>query len=201
MKLIELTENHYIVVDDSEIKKHDWYFNHPNKEICQSFFNRIPLEFGKCKKITHSTKPIETLSNGDDVFIRINELNLSEAKALVGKVDVEELAEQYAKAHSIYESAQDDVAYGFREGYNQCLEDNKDKKYSEDDMIKFVNWIETSQKASDYERKNRMRFECRMDGNPEIEKRLPELLNLYLQSHQPIKEWEVEFENGKLKLL
>ena len=200
MKIIEITEDHYIVVDDSEIKKHDWYFN-PNKEICQSFFNRIPLEFGKCEKITHSTKPIEKLDNGDDVFITINELNLPKAKALVGKVDIEQLAEQYAKAHSIYESGQDDVAYGFREGYNYHLENNKDKKYTEEDMIKFINWVETSREASDYDRKNRMRFEIKMDGNSEIEKRLPELLNLYIQSHQPIKEWEVEFDqNNKLKL-
>ena len=143
MKLIELTENHYIIVDDSRIKEGDWYAycnregevsifraddifddgNNPNiiddRDFVFPYWN---------KKITHSTKRIEKLDNGDDVFITINELNLYKVKALVGKVDVEELAEQYAKAHSIYESAQDDVAYGFREGYNQCLEDNRDKK-------------------------------------------------------------------------
>lgn len=178
--MIELNENHYIVVDDSEIKKHDWYFNHPNKEICQSFFNRIPLEFGKCEKITHSTKPIEKLSNGDDVFITINELNLSEAKALVG-IDIEQLAEQYAKAHSIYESGQDDVAYGFKEGYNQCLEYNKNKKYTENDIFNAIGiaiglWSPTY--AS---------FE---QGWKEV----------VLKSLQPKKEWEVTFENGKLKL-
>lgn len=173
MKMIELNEDHYIVVDDSEIKKHDWYFNHPNKEICQSFFNRIPLEFGKCEKITHSTKRIEKLDNGDYVFIIINELNLYKVKALVGKVDVEELAEQYAKAHSIYESAQDDVAYGFREGYNQCLEDNKDKKYTEDDL------------------RNAMRL---------FHDRTIKTMDEVIESLQPKKEWEVTFENGKLKL-
>ena len=29
--------------------------------------------------------------------------------------------------------------YGFEEGYTQCQEDNKNKKYTEEDMIKFAN--------------------------------------------------------------
>jgi len=45
---------------------------------------------------------------------------------------IEEKAEAFAKKHSIYESGQDDTAYGYIAGYKQALADLKavEEKYS-----------------------------------------------------------------------
>ena len=59
MKLIKLSETHYIVVDDSEIKEGDWYIDDANnirrsitsdKDYCVSRKDY--------KKITRSTRPL-----------------------------------------------------------------------------------------------------------------------------------------------
>jgi len=62
----------------------------------------------------------------------------------------------------------------WKQGYNQALEDNKEKKYTEEDLRKaFFN-----------------------GGNmKEIEE-----FNSFIQSLQPKTEWEVEIVDGKLKL-
>ena len=208
MKLIKINQDHYVVVDDSEIKEGDWCTTHLNiidvGKIHNSYtlFNPQSQEhldmLKSCKKITHSTEPE---SFGDGWMQSIKPLLLSEVKELLGEVDVDKKAEEFAKHHSIYDSAQDDTEYGYREGYNQCLEDNKEKKYTEEDLIKFADWVETSQEASEYDKKNRMRFDLKMEGNPESKKRLPELFNIYIQTLKPKVEWEVAFENGKLKLI
>ena len=207
MKLIKINQDHYVIVDDSEIKEGDWYYQHnPYGSVIDKCDDKSPFVAksaryiweNKGKRITHSTKPE---SFGDGWMQSIKPLLLSEVKELLGEVDVDKKAEEFAKHHSIYDSAQDDTEYGYREGYNQCLEDNKEKKYTEEDLIKFADWVETSQEASEYDKKNRMRFDLKMEGNPESKKRLPELFNIYIQTLKPKVEWEVAFENGKLKLI
>jgi len=54
-------------------------------------------------------------------------------------LDIDLLAEAFAKKHSIYESAQDDTAYGFKNGYNQCLQD---KAAESNDAIEFAEWAD-----------------------------------------------------------
>lgn len=175
MKLIELTENHYIVVDNSEIKVGEYCYDSESKE-CYKSKGELPAN-PYILRITHSTKLSECCDS-------VELLYMNEAKALVGKVDIEQLAEQYAKAHSIYESGQDDVAYGFREGYNQCLEDNKDKKYTEDTLRDAL-----------FDALNRVQKECCMTHTKDS------IVRDIIKALQPNKEWEVEFENGKLKLV
>jgi hypothetical protein len=52
-------------------------------------------------------------------------LSLQEVKELIGEVDVETKVEKYT-SHDMF---------WYKQGYNQALEDNKEKKYTEDDMI------------------------------------------------------------------
>ena len=193
MKLIKINQDHYVIVDDSEIKEGDWYYQHnPYGSVIDKCDDKSPFVAksaryiweNKGKRITHSTKPE---SFGDGWMQSIKPLLLSEVKELLGEVDVDKKTEEFAKHHSIYDSAQDDTEYGYREGYNQCLEDNKEKKYTEHDLIKAMTLISKfSLKTPDL---------CYTDKYGDMEYKIISLL-------QPKTEWEVEFnENGKLKLI
>lgn len=68
MKLIKITEDHYVVVDDLEIKEHDYYlFTWGGGQDIQRFSkeqyadreNHKHLYANAYKKITHSTQPLE----------------------------------------------------------------------------------------------------------------------------------------------
>ena len=80
MKLIKITEDTYIIVDNSEIKEGDYVLSKLN-EIVVFGKDYTPSLY---RKITHSTQP---LYKND--FWAIQELKLSEVKELIGEVDVE----------------------------------------------------------------------------------------------------------------
>ena len=104
MKLIKLTDDHYIVVDET---------------------------------ITHSTKPLEVIAWKDKThlhmyeyhFDKIQKLSLQEVKELIGEVDVESDAEEWAW---IYNQGENGKEYfkiakeAYIAAYNQCLEDNEE---------------------------------------------------------------------------
>jgi hypothetical protein len=48
--------------------------------------------------------------------------------------DLDKLAEDFAKYHSIYPTAQDDTEYGFKNGFKKAIELNKDKVFTLEDM-------------------------------------------------------------------
>ena len=82
------------------------------------------------------------------------------------------------RLYSQWENVHRTGVLGYIDGYNQCLEDNKDKKYTDDDMRNC--WMESwsaSRQMSKY-----------MD------------FMSYIQSLQPKTEWEVEIVDGKIKL-
>jgi hypothetical protein len=73
------------------------------------------------------------------VYHKINPLSLSEVKELIGEVDVEKNMWYERKVQNPYSS--DSLLHtgfnkGFELGYNQSLEDNKEKKYTEKDIDK-----------------------------------------------------------------
>lgn len=67
----------------------------------------------------------------------IGKLSLQNCKAIERGYDLDKLAEEFAKNHSIYPTAQDDTEYGFKHGFQKALELMSDKKFSEEDMINF----------------------------------------------------------------
>jgi hypothetical protein len=80
----------------------------------------------------------------------------------------------------------DDYAFcGYISGYNQALEDNKEKKYTEEDMRKAIELSYSKGLA----KPNSGRLSD-----------IPKLQEEVIQSLQPKTEWEVEIVDGKLKL-
>lgn len=92
--LIKLSETHYIVVDDSEIKENDFIYyictgtslNPPKSgiykvkkitdKIIQFYNNKGVVDKHSCKKITHSTQPDKGMEN-------VTFISLSEVEELV----------------------------------------------------------------------------------------------------------------------
>jgi len=65
----------------------------------------------------------------------LQKLSIENCNLIFGIFDVEKLAEDFAKNHSIYPSAKDDTEYGFKHGFNKALELNKDKKFTLEQVI------------------------------------------------------------------
>lgn len=187
----KLSEDHYIVMDDSEIKEGDWYYDSNDVESLIPIYQRSQqfADYSGCKKITRSTQPIEyevvdVTPTGDAiegyVYDKIQELSLSEVKELLGEVDVEKKAdEEYYEQDKSFENDIDPflnyseyLKVGFIDGYNQALEDNKEKKWTDADVIRIVEKSRQTGLTAEY----------------------------LMLSLQPQTEWEVEFIDGKLKL-
>ena len=173
MRLIKLTDDHFVVVDETEIKEGDWYYWEVTKTIQIAkldSLNRLPKNSDGSKKITHSTQPLapikELIEKGYD---NILPLDIDEIKELIGEVDI------WQKFKEIDGSCQkgEYEHWLFESGYNQALADNKEKKYTEEDLKRYHNIM------------------C-LHGNKKGEE--------FIQSLQPKTEWEVEFIDGKLTL-
>lgn len=67
----------------------------------------------------------------------------------------------------------------FKEWDNQRMYIEEIHKKHENEIINFYDWGMSSQEAADYDTKNRMRFQPRMEGNPELKKRTYELLQIF----------------------
>jgi hypothetical protein len=200
MKLIKINTDHYIVVDNSlDFSETDYYWDDKQKEIRTGSNNHVTG--GYKIKITHSTLPIEiiytsgvTMTNPPMGFINIIELPLSEVKELLGEVDVEKMAEEALISHPDFKAEgcsdyQNGRFNGIIEGYNQCLEDNKEKKYTEEDVGKiFYVGVQLGINQELYAQL----------GKPLQNEE--EVLDRIIKSLQPKTEWEVEFINGKLTL-
>ena len=176
-KLIKLSTDHYIMVDDSKIKEGDWHLKN------DKLITRSHIIDETCKKITHSTQPIERMNHGNyssNVYLDIEKLSLQEVKELIGEVDVEKKAEKFIGCE--YEDIEDNIDQigydSFIRGYNQALEDNKDKKYTEEDMREALSQA----------------FMASQEGYQITSDEI-------IQSLQPKTEWEVEIVDGKLKLV
>ena len=200
MKMVKLTEDHYIVVDDSEITTGDIVAEKllTGKYELFTIHTLNDIDRQTQKKITHSTQP-ESLGMG--WMQSIQPLFLSEVKELLGVVDVEALEKMYyqqlEQRREVAKNFTGQVAgrhpdmfghnevhhmvRGYTEGYNQALEDNKERKYTEEDMLNayYIGWIDRGESS-----------------NVEY----PKARNLFKQSIQHKTEWEVEFVDGKLKL-
>ena len=115
------------------------------------------------------------------VYHKINPLSLSEVKELIREVDVEKKAEKFIGCeYDDIEDSIDQISYdSFIRGYNQALEDNKEKKYTEEDLRKM---FEIGIGLSSFSDTDDNKFK-------------------YALKHlQPKTEWEVKIVDGKLKL-
>ena len=169
MKLIKINTDHYVVVDDSEIQEGNWVL--PIDNIPYQIKNKEDvLNFDK--KITHSTQPLDKSLFFTDRVWGCERLSLGEVKELIGEVDVDK---------RIYDTDFRGDVNSYKNGYNQALEDNKEKKYTEAQMREC--WRASERFDRSYNEGYAPNFEE------------------FIQSLQPKTEWEVEFRDGKLKLI
>jgi hypothetical protein len=82
--------------------------------------------------VVNEDNQIETFASTDNTFVY--KLSKQNCDDIFGVIDVEKLAEDFAKYHSIYPTAQDDTEYGFKNGFNKAMELNKDKVFTESDV-------------------------------------------------------------------
>jgi len=168
MKIIKISLDHYIIVDESKQPVQGYYYDNFIKDIRDT----RGAEYGEadhCWQITHSTQ----LDKGMD---NVTFISLSEVKELLGEVDVEK--KSYAFIKKVEGSEEHRLTY--IDGYRESLEDNKDRKYTKQDMVEWAMCM-----IAQY-----------VQGNTNIWNR--ELLRQSLP--QLRTEWDVEFVNGKLKL-
>lgn len=204
MKLIKLKDDHYVVVDETIQPVNGYYYD--------SFINKIKstngAEYGEashCWQITHSTEPLEhgTEPFADGVqyvkiYYKIKPISLQEVKELIGVVDVEKKAEEYADFSNDYVP----LTFGYKfntntkrdylAGYNQAIEDNKDKKYTEDDVKRA---FELSRKMHHIALSKALGGSYQEFMFSDFEEYKDIILALKYQT-----EWEVEIVDGKLKL-
>ena len=188
-KLIKLSEEHYIVVDDSEIKENDWYY-YPSHKVgagikqfnIKEHFKEEPcitLANLKAKKITHSTLPLSDKPH----YAEYGMLALSECEELTQGYSIDRIYADYCENYP-YE---DYLVFGlFEDGFKAHQKLVKDKLFAVEDIEKAV---ELARKKDEY----------KFDGKPtdyihtEIE---------IIQSLLPKTEWRIEIdENNKMKLV
>lgn len=161
MILKKIDISHFVLLDNSILEHNDWYFDMQTNEINLWSFNQQQSD--RFKKIIRSTII--------DAYGRYpSGLNLEQIRDIVGELHIE----NKAKILSDTFINKDESYLSYITGYYDAIEDNKNKKYTEEDLRRaFFN-----------------------GGNmKEIEE-----FNSFIQSIQPKTEWEVEFVDGKLKL-
>jgi hypothetical protein len=94
MKIIQINKDHYVIVDNSEIKEGDWIIDIKDPLSPRQIKTKHLLEdlFDSEKKITHSTKPLEdgTTIHGIEHkrWVHIKYIGLSEVKELFSEINV-----------------------------------------------------------------------------------------------------------------
>lgn len=192
-KLIKISDTHYIVSDDSEIKEGDFYLDRStgNNYVKKMMYPKWGSEPINCFKITHSTQPLEYIEHKDEFgthhieeFDKIKPLFLSEVEEAIYGYNVEEMAEQFVIEKVKMSSQSAGVMVGYIEGFNAHRELVKDKFILSKEQI--FELIEKSQRAI---------LDSSKIGTPIVTK------NEIIQSLLPKTEWDVTFKNGKLELL
>lgn len=179
MKLLKLSEEHYILADKIDINVGDWVTDTYLVYQCKD--NRSLLGM---RKVTRSTQPLGIVhgdSNKETItYGSTGHLPISEVKELLGLVDVDRKAEE-ANGYALYGSPNGEKYLAFREGfvigYNQATKENK---YTKEDMVEWTMCM-----IAQY-----------VQGNTNIWDR--DMLHKSLP--QPKTEWDVEIIDGKLKL-
>jgi hypothetical protein len=153
MKIIHINADHYIIVDDSEIKEGDYFINESKTiEVGASHYNYKTLS-PECKKITYSTKRLG--GNDDFEFGADNTYPGTNVKSITLEQVLEmEYFQQLEKRREVAKNFKGQVAgrhpdmftssemqhmiAGYMDGYNKALENNRDKKWTDADVIRIV---------------------------------------------------------------
>ncbi len=192
MELIKINTDHYIIVDDSKIDDNDWMQRNDENPV-QAVPNFWWDFKDRYRKVTHSTKEIGSNVGSRYTPSNVKYLSLGDVKKVTGEVDMKELElkyhQQLIQRREVARNFRGQVAgnhpdmftsremlsmmEGFTDGYTQALDDNKDKKYTDDDVIAIVKKSRETGLSAEY---------------------------IIISDYQPKSHWEVEFVDGELKL-
>ena len=172
-KLIKIN-NHYYVIDDSEIKESDNYLWLNNNQICKAEGMLMTINNHVKNKhivrITHSTQK----GIGE-------QLNLNDIEELVNGYSVENLAES-SNGYALYGKPLGEKYLAFKEGFLSGFEKqkelSKDKLFTDEQLFDLL----------DFAANNKGLFKG-------------EILKKFKQSLLPKTEWNIEFQNGKIILV
>ncbi len=73
-------------------------------------------------------------TEGGPLMAITNKLSVKNCIDIKNGYDLDKLAYDFAKYHSIYPTAQDDTEYGFKNGFSKAIELNKDKVFTLEDV-------------------------------------------------------------------
>ena len=199
-KLIKLNDQHYIIVNDSEIKEGDWVCNiqKPYIKQCQDidvdYYNKRNDVF---KKITHSTEPLEykygSQKHGFNmgvmssdiklVYDQIKPLDLSEVEEAINGYSVENAAYHFCDNVVHPKDETQSLYFAFCTGFKAHQELVKDKLFTVEDMRKAM-WEVDRLKTTNLTTEN-----------------FSKLVDKYIQSLLPKTEWEcIIHEQVKISL-
>lgn len=196
-KLIKVSDDHYIIVDDSEIKEGDWFWTPIKKSIEQCVKKLLIIKGGQNDieqfKITHSTKPLENKFSSV-IYGGYNPIFLPEVEELIYGYNVKKMAEQKwpVSMEDFNTEIIDGNAY-FRGiwvmGFNFHRQFTKDKLFTIDDLRNSL--LELIKDVS-----------CE-DGSLLGKSPVEALrwIENHIQTLIPKTEWDIKFEQGKLKLI
>lgn len=186
-KLIKLSDTHYIVVDDSEIKEDDcyigWETNYATKakEKWVIYYKSSGCNGNLHYKITHSTFMLDGVQT----------IPLSEVEEAIYGYSVENMAEQFVLNKVKMSSQAAGVMVGYIEGFKAHQELVKDKLFTIEDINKAMDCV----------------YNWMIEGSGNLYGRFPrassleELKSNFKEDYlQPKTEWDIKFnEKGKLK--
>ena len=202
-KLIKLNDQHYIIVNDSEIKEGDWVCNiqKPYIKQCQDidvdYYNKRNDVF---KKITHSTEPLEykygSQKHGFNmgvmssdiklVYDQIKPLDLSEVEEAINGYSVENAAYHFCDNVVHPKDETRSLYFAFCTGFKAHQELVKDKLFTVEDMLNFSWWL--NKNLGQYSSDENAHFELKY-------------FNQWKKLNPPQTEWDVTFhEQGKISL-
>lgn len=213
MKLIKLSDNHYIVVDDSEIGEGDYvYFKgriigsnilkvHLTEDDGYTLLDdkglKVLVHKNTTPKITHSTQPLEngigksingTYPSEYPRFDKIKPLSLLEIEEAIYGYNVEKMAKYHYGFHRKTLEFEDGFMLGFQIAHKELVKD----KLSVNQVIDFYNWLKKSYGSVKP-----------LEEAQIIHRTTPDkIVEMYLQSLKEQTEWNIEFdEQGKIVLL
>ena len=185
MLLKKIKTDFFAIVDiATPIRMNDSYLDDVGSiRKCVIEDSRYWKERTQYKRINYSTSPLSNCKS----------ISLQEVKELIGEVDVEKKAESYAKDGLVLDTPYaNGLFYGYIKGYNQALEDNKEKKYTEEDLRKVFDAARRCITMPIGGAKHQYYDEYSVSDFDEYKREI-------LSAHTPT-EWEIQIVDGKLKL-
>lgn len=197
-KLIKISDTHYIIVDNSNIKNSDWYYDSTDKDGLLPIYRRTQdlKYYSGCLKITHSTEPLEkdTSYSGSQErpvlhYCDIVQITIAEIEEVIYGYNVQDLI--LKKIQSIDNQLSlltlGHLSEGAYIGFGIHRELTKDKLFTLDDMK------QAHRSGIEYGK-------C-LYSQSNYNHELAVTTEQYIQSLLLPEEWNIKFINGKIKLI